>query len=322
MTHGVLVVDKPSGPTSHDMVRVARRLLSTRSIGHAGTLDPLASGVLVLGVGEGTKLLQHLTGADKSYLATVRLGAQTDTLDAAGRVVAEAEVPLGLTLADVTRATRDFVGRYRQQVPEFSAIKQDGTPLYARVRRGEQVQAPERDVVVHELEILHVALPEIELRVCCAKGFYVRSLARDLARALGSLGHLTRLRRTHSGSFSLAESLAGAALVTAAEQGADAAERDSATARAHAHLLPLAAALRDCERCVVTAGGVVEIGHGRPILPVHRCDGGAQVFEPGPRPIAIVDESGVLCALGRADGERVLVVRGIHASGSAPSGNR
>jgi tRNA pseudouridine55 synthase len=299
MTHGVLIVDKPEGPTSHDVVGRMRRILRTRAVGHAGTLDPLATGVLVLGVGEGTKLLAHLTGADKSYVATLRLGEQTDTLDSQGQVVSTLPVP-ALTRAEVEQAALAFVGALRQRVPEISAVKVDGERLYARARRGETVVAPERDVTVHELEILRVELPVIELRVRCSKGFYVRALARDLALALGTLAHLTALRRTHSGSFSLADAADGSWLRADPEQAAEA---------LRARILPLAAALRDQPSCTLNERGVVEVRHGRAVLADHmlRCD----PVVPGQLPVAMLDEQGALRALGRAEADRIVVIRGM-----------
>ena len=295
--HGVLVVDKPSGPTSHDVVGRVRRLLRTRAVGHAGTLDPMATGVLVLGIGEGTKLLAHLTGADKSYLATVQLGAATDTLDAQGRVLETAPVP-ALEPEQIAAIAQRFLGAQAQRVPEFSAVRVDGQRLYDRARRGESVSTPERDVVVHELELMRVALPEIVLRVRCSKGFYVRALARDLAHALGTFGHLTALRRTHSGVFGLEDAAPPELL-----------DREADGAVLRARLLPLSAALRGCARGVLNAAGVTDVSHGRALEPsrFQACD----ALEPGQQPIALVDEAGVLRALGRAEGERVLVIRGI-----------
>lgn len=300
MTHGVLIVDKPEGPTSHDVVGRLRRILKTRAVGHAGTLDPLATGVLVLGIGEGTKLLHHLTSADKSYIATLRLGEQTDTLDSQGQVVARQAVPQELTRAHVEQAARAFVGVLSQRVPDVSAVKVDGERLYARARRGETVIAPEREVCAHELEILSVELPVIQLRVRCSKGFYVRSLARDLAEALGTVGHLTALRRTRSGGFSLDD---------AADGGWLRADPELAREALSARLLPLAAALRDHPSCVLNERGVTEVRHGRAVLTEHmfRCD----PVVPGQQPVALVDEQGSLRALGRAEPERIVVIRGM-----------
>jgi tRNA pseudouridine55 synthase len=300
MTDGVLIVDKPQGPTSHDVVGRLRRILRTRAVGHAGTLDPLATGVLVIGVNEGTKLLQHLTGADKSYVTTVRLGEQTDSLDSQGKLVASQAVPADLTRAHVEHVASTFLGAQRQRVPEISAVKVDGERLYARARRGDVVHAPERDVTVHELEILRVELPEIELRVHCSKGFYVRALARDLALALGTVGHLTALRRTHSGSFSLAEAAPGSLLQ---------ADPELALPELQARMLPLTAALRDHPSCVLNEQGVVEVRHGRAVLAEHTSRRDPLV--PGQLPVALVDEQGSLRALGRAEADRIVVIRGM-----------
>jgi tRNA pseudouridine55 synthase len=301
---GVLIVDKAEGPSSHDVVRVARRVFQTRAVGHAGTLDPMASGVLVLGIGEGTKLLAYLTASDKRYSATLQLGAETDSLDAHGRVVEEAAVPSGLSRETVQVAAARFLGETLQRAPVISAIKQAGMPLYARVRRGEDVVAPERSVFVHALEIGPVEADRIEFQVHCAKGFYVRSLARDLARALGTCGHLTRLRRTASGRFELSTAIAFEALRKAAD--GDAQAREAVLDRT----LPLAAALAGYPRLEVTDEGAEDLRHGRPLVS-DRIVGGA-LPAAGSEPIALVDAAGQLRALGRAEEGRVAVVRGVH----------
>lgn len=303
MSDGVLIVDKPQGPTSHDVVGRVRRLLRTRAVGHAGTLDPMATGVLVIGVGEGTKLLSHLSGADKSYLATVKLGEQTDSLDAQGQLVESRAIPFDLTACEVVRVAAGFVGVQRQRVPDISAVKLAGERLYARARRGEVVSAPEREVTVHELAILRVELPEIELRVKASKGFYVRSLARDLALALGSVGHLTRLRRIQSGAFTVDEAAPGELLQ------ADPASAEQRAGALRARLLPLAAALRGYKRCTLDEQGVTAVRHGRAVLPQHVMRG--DLLVPGQQPVALLDEEGRLRALGRAEQERIVVIRGI-----------
>jgi len=203
---GVLVVDKPVGPTSHDVVARLRRALRTREVGHAGTLDPLASGVLVVAVGEATKLVSYLTAADKEYLATVRLGELTDTLDAGGVVVESRDVP-----ADWTSHLDEAIGceraRVEQVPPVYSAIQKDGERSHAKARRGEAVELAPRVVAVRALEVVAVRERELDLVMTVSKGYYVRSLARDLAERLGTAGHLTALRRTRSGSFSLADAV-------------------------------------------------------------------------------------------------------------------
>jgi tRNA pseudouridine55 synthase len=292
--HGVLVVDKPAGMTSHDVVRVVRRALRTRRVGHAGTLDPMATGVLVIGVGEGTKLLHHLAADDKAYLATVTLGTETDSLDAEGQIVAQAPVPEGLSLEHVREVASKFVGPQRQVAPKVSAIKQQGVPLHERVRRGEEVVAPERDVIVHTLDVLEVRDGCISLRVHCGKGFYVRSLARDLARALGTLGHLSALRRTHSGLFDLAD---------ATPLG----EEPAATFPPR--LLTLAAAMRGVPIVTVTDKGFVDVRCGRALVGDALMD--PQLPPDDTEPVAVLDGAGALVGIGRAREGRVEIVRGV-----------
>jgi tRNA pseudouridine55 synthase len=221
---GVLVIDKPRGPTSHDVVARLRRALGTSEIGHAGTLDPMATGVLVVCVGEATKLATWLTAADKAYEATIALGAETDTLDAEGTVTRRADVALAILEAldriksgrihdHLARAVLNEKARTLQVPPQVSAIKKDGVRAYAKARKGEVVDLAARAVSVHGLELLDGGTDEagsggwLALTCHVAKGYYVRSLARDLAAALGTVGHLTALRRTSSGAFSLHEAM-------------------------------------------------------------------------------------------------------------------
>ncbi len=202
---GLVVVDKPGGMTSHDVVARVRRLAGTRKVGHAGTLDPMATGVLVLGVGRATRLLGHLTLTDKAYDATVRLGVATTTDDAEGEVVTTSSTA-GLDEATVREAAAGFVGTVQQVPSAVSAIKVDGRRAYARVRAGEDVALEPRTVTIHELVVHEVRSGEpldLDLSVRCSSGTYVRALARDLGAALGVGGHLTALRRTAVGSFGL-----------------------------------------------------------------------------------------------------------------------
>jgi tRNA pseudouridine55 synthase len=201
---GLVVVDKPGGMTSHDVVARVRRLAGTRKVGHAGTLDPMATGVLVLGVNRATRLLGHLALADKRYDATVRLGVTTTTDDADGEVV-ETRPTDGVTEDAVRSALAAFVGEIDQVPSAVSAIKVDGKRAYARVRAGEEVDLPARRVTVHALEVTAVDLPRVELAVHCSTGTYVRSIARDLGASLGVGGHLTALRRTTAGPFGLGD---------------------------------------------------------------------------------------------------------------------
>ena len=200
---GLVVVDKPGGITSHDVVARVRRLAGTRKVGHAGTLDPMATGVLVLGVDRATRLLGHLSLTDKRYAATFRLGVSTTTDDAEGEVL-ETRATDAVDEDAVRSALAGLVGEIEQVPSSVSAIKVDGRRAYARVRAGERVDLPARRVVVHELTVTSLSLPTLDVEIHCSSGTYVRSLARDLGAALGVGGHLTALRRTAVGPFSLA----------------------------------------------------------------------------------------------------------------------
>ncbi len=205
-TEGVLNIDKPGGLTSHDVVNRIRRLTGIRRIGHAGTLDPLATGVLLLCIGRTTRLVEYLVGHDKVYEVTVRLGQTTNTYDAEGEVVAERPF-IHLTHNQIEQALTPFRGPIQQKPPIYSAIKKDGQPLYKLARAGVEVDVPAREVTIHTLELLDVALPELRLRVNCSSGTYIRSLAHDLGEALGCGGHVTALRRTAVGDFGVADAV-------------------------------------------------------------------------------------------------------------------
>jgi len=200
---GVLVCDKPAGMTSHDVVARVRRLAGQRRVGHGGTLDPPATGVLVLALGRATRLLPFLPMEPKRYLARIAFGAETDTLDASGTVTATAPAG-GVDEAAVRGALRGFLGPQEQVPPMVSAVKVGGERLYAKARRGESVERAARSIVVHALELLDFAggeRPEATVEVTCSGGTYVRSLAADLGNALGTLAHLAALRRTAAGRF-------------------------------------------------------------------------------------------------------------------------
>lgn len=211
MTSGLVIVDKPSDWTSHDVVGRLRRLAGTRKVGHAGTLDPMATGVLVLGVNRATRLLGHLMLTEKEYVATIRLGASTVTDDKEGDVTTRTPAS-HLTDDDIRAAVEPFRGDIEQVPSAVSAIKVDGQRSYARVRAGEDVELKARHVHVETFEvdgIRHEGLPDgstvcdVDVRVVCSSGTYIRALARDLGEALGVGGHLTMLRRTRVGPFTL-----------------------------------------------------------------------------------------------------------------------
>ena len=208
---GIVVVDKPSGRTSHDVVARVRRLAGTRRVGHAGTLDPMATGVLVIGVDRATRLLGHLAAHDKEYAATIRLGVTTVSDDADGEVVDTTDAS-HVTDRQIAAGVAALTGAIEQVPSAVSAIKVGGVRSYARVRAGEAVALPARSVVVDAFDVLARRGDELDVRVACTAGTYIRALARDLGRALGVGAHLTALRRTRSGAFTIDEAHALEAL--------------------------------------------------------------------------------------------------------------
>ena len=275
---GLLVVDKPQGLTSHDVVGATRRLVATRKVGHAGTLDPMATGLLLLGIGRATRFLTYLVGADKTYEATVRLGAETTTEDADGQIVAARgcrieDVPEGRLREALTALTGPI-----QQVPSaVSAIKVDGVRAYQRVRDGQDVELQARPVTIHELRltagprktVVEAALSDgpdaaeavdIDILVSCSSGTYVRALARDLGRALGCGAHLTALRRTAVGPFDIDEAHTLADLSAQVETDASSPEPHGVTT------LPLEEVGRRCfEQLALTEGEARALRYGQPL---------------------------------------------------------
>ncbi len=202
---GVLVIDKPAGPTSHDVVSRMRKVLKEKKVGHTGTLDPTATGVLPLVLGGATKVARYLTGGDKTYRATLRLGVSTDTLDAAGEVLEER--PVSVAETDVRAAAQAFVGDIEQVPPMYSAKKVDGKRLYELARQGIEVEREAKRVRVHSIDVISVALPEVVVDVRCSAGTYVRVLARDIGERLGCGAHLKSLTRLAAGPFTLADAV-------------------------------------------------------------------------------------------------------------------
>ena len=200
---GLLLVDKPSGMTSHDAVDVVRRSLGTRKVGHAGTLDPMATGLLVLGVGRATRLLRYLGELPKTYAATGRLGEETDTLDADGEIVRTA--PVDVSLAELKRASASLVGESMQAPPAYSAVKVGGRKLYEAARGGEVLEAPARPIRVDAFDVTAFEGRDLEARITCSGGTYVRVLIADVGRSLGCGAHLVGLRRTAIGSLRVEE---------------------------------------------------------------------------------------------------------------------
>ena len=264
---GFLVVDKPPGWTSHDVVDAARRWFGTRRVGHLGTLDPQATGVLPLAVREGTKLVPFVEGGEKSYVGTVRLGIETDTLDAEGRVLAEHAGPLP-DEATLTEALAGFEGDIEQIPPMFSAVKRGGVPLHRLARRGEVVERAPKKVRIHKLRVLAFDPPDVEIGVECSAGTYVRTLAADLGERLGCGAHLSSLRRTRSGPFDLTQARTAEELEAAAESG----DVDSLLISPAAAMnlpvldLPEAAAERVLHGCDISPGTALRAAPGDRVI--------------------------------------------------------
>jgi len=253
VVEGLLVVDKLAGMTSHDVVAQVRRLCGQRQVGHAGTLDPLATGVLILCLGRATRLAEYLQAHPKRYQATLRLGETTDTFDAEGQVVRQAPIP-PLTSAELSGYLQRFRGVIQQRPPAFSAVKRSGVPAYRRARRGEAIDLPARTVHIAELKLLEWTSPHLRLEIVCSAGTYIRSLAHDLGEAIGCGAHVVALRRLASGPFTVADAVAWSEL----EKGAPEAWR--------ARILPLAAAVADLPAARLDEQGLRAVAYGQAIL--------------------------------------------------------
>lgn len=275
---GVLVVDKEPGWTSHDVVARVRRITGERRVGHAGTLDPAATGVLVVCVGTATRIVEYLGEMIKSYRATIRFGVETDTWDAEGQVVSTTD-PRSLSRAALDALLRRFVGEIDQMPPMFSALKRNGTPLYQLARQGKSVERTPRRITIYRLTLLRWASPDLELEVECSKGTYIRALAHDLGQVTGAGAHLAALRRTATGHFTLDQAL------TLDELAADKAWRQA--------LVSPAEALRHMDSVVLADEAVVELSFGRAIaLPLDAAPTSL---------VSAVDRSGDLVAILRPD---------------------
>ena len=214
---GVLPIDKASGMTSHDVVAIVRKVLGTKKVGHCGTLDPMATGLLLLTLGKGTKIQDLLMSEDKEYVGTMKLGEMTDSQDADGEITETRPVP-NLTSEQLEAAFAKYDGDFYQTPPMVSAIKKDGVALYKLARQGKTVEREPRFVHIYAHQILEVRPPEIEFRVVCSKGFYVRTYAFDIGNDLGCGAHLNALRRTKSGRFDVGMAFPAADLKTASRE--------------------------------------------------------------------------------------------------------
>ncbi len=275
---GVLVVDKVPGWTSHDVVARVRRITGERRAGHAGTLDPAATGVLVVCVGMATRIVEYLGELGKSYRATIRFGVETDTWDAEGQVVSTTD-PGPLTRTALEPLLSRFVGEIDQMPPMYSALKRNGTPLYQLARQGKTVDRTPRRVTIYRLTVLRWASPDLEVEVECSKGTYVRALAHDLGEATGTGAHLAALRRTGIGHFTLDQAL------TLDELAVDDAWRQA--------LVSPAAALRHLPSAILKDEQVAELSFGRAIA--------LQMDAASASLVSAVDRAGDLVAILRPD---------------------
>ncbi len=250
---GVLNVNKPSGMTSHDVVLAVRRILREKRVGHTGTLDPLATGVLVLCVGRSTRIARYLEAGEKEYNAVMRLGVTTDTLDAQGRVLeTRSYVPPGRPR--LLRTVQDFIGTIRQRPPAYSAVKVGGIPSYRLARQGKAEPLKPRQITIYDIELTAYEDPLVSLTVRCSKGVYVRTLCADMGETMGMGAHLTSLVRTRSGHFSIDHAVTLDRLVDVAAAGA-----------VDQVLIPMDEALTDFQVVKVTEAEADKITHGNKI---------------------------------------------------------
>lgn len=284
--NGFLVIDKPTGWTSHDVVAKIRRVTRSSKVGHGGTLDPMATGVLPIAMGKGTKVLGYLQEADKAYRGVMRLGVTTDTYDITGRVVRECPTD-GVTPARIREVFESFRGELMQVPPLYSAIKKDGVPLYKLARKGVDVEVQPRAIVIHGLEVTGIDLPLVSFEVSCSKGTYIRSLCHDIGEALGVGACLASLVRTQAGHFRIEDAVSMEETIRLAQEG-----------RLREILIPVSAEMTGLCRVEVTEGGFGLVRQGSPLTrqSVQSVDG---TFSEGDR-VALVSRDGDLLAVARA----------------------
>ncbi len=297
----VINLDKPEGFTSYQAVEKARRLLRARKAGHAGTLDPIATGILLICTGEGTKITRFLSDLDKEYFATMKLGESTDTFDSEGKVVQRCE-GFSLERREIEEVIGKFTGAIEQAPPMYSAVKMNGKPLYKLARKGITIEVPKRRVMVRSIEITGVDHPFLEVKVSCSKGTYIRSLCHDIGEALGVGAHLTGLRRTRIGNFTVPDSATMEELEELVRMkgpeipcgGASMSRIDDALA----HLREIS----------LSAG---EFSKARNGYPIKVSDGS---FSPGEY-VRLKDPRGALFAVGNVTNGLIRIVRMLHLSG-------
>ena len=205
--NGLLIINKQKGFTSHDVVNVIRKKLNTKKVGHTGTLDPNATGVLPILIGKGTKISKYLMEHDKTYIATLKLGEKTDTGDSEGQVIEEKSIPADLKKEDINNALQNFFGKQKQVPPMYSAIKINGKKLYEYAREGKEVKIKPRNIEIYKIELLEYQNNKIKFEVECSKGTYIRTLCEDIAKKLGTVGYMEELQRTKVNTFKIEDSI-------------------------------------------------------------------------------------------------------------------
>jgi len=304
---GVVVVNKPSGPTSFDVVRRVKGLFKAKRVGHTGTLDPTATGVLPICIGEATKVAGFIADGEKEYEATVRFGQVTDTQDAAGRVLETRPIE-GVTEDRVREALRSFVGLIEQTAPMYSARKIEGKRLYELARAGEEVERAPRTVNVDEARMTFFQPPDCGIFVRCSKGTYLRTLAHDLGARLGCGAHLRELRRVRVGPFGIDESVGVDELMAAAKQGRDELAR---------YLKPLDRALEGLAELRLDAQLTRRVAHGHTPGPADLSRLRAPPYPRGRR-VRLVDPAGHVLAVAESDGVGTLKLLRVLAHGELP----
>lgn len=285
---GIVLVDKPEGMSSAHVVNRIKRIFQVKKAGHTGTLDPFATGLMVVTLNRATRISRYYLGGDKSYEATLRLGSTTDTLDPTGQVVATAPVPL-LTKEEILAAFSRFTGPILQKPPVYSALKHEGKPLYQHAREGRPVEKPPRPVTIHDIRLISFDLPEIRFAVSCSTGTYIRTLAADLAQEMGSVGHLTALRRTRTCKQDIQGAMDLEALTLAREEN-----------RLAPCVLPMAAALDFLPQVTVNKALTEHVIHGKLL---RMTDLGLDAPLASAPEICLLTPEGVLLAVVRPDSE-------------------
>lgn len=287
---GMLIVDKPSGASSNRVLQIVKRLFQANKAGHTGTLDPLASGVLPICLGEATKLSTHLLDADKRYQVTCQLGVATDSGDSDGQVIAQQPVP-AFDSDSLTTLLQTFTGEQTQIPPMFSALKHQGQPLYKLARQGVEVVRKSRQITIYDLQLVAITHDSFTLEVACSKGTYIRTLVQDIAVAMGSCGHVIMLRRIAAAGYDLSQAVTLATLESLAEQSP--AELDQ-------YLLPAVDALPAWPLLTLDAQQTKQLYFGQPVqsLPLAAC-----------ADIRLLDDTGSFIGLGQIDDDGVITAK-------------